>query len=555
MKRLIITHFIISIFLFATGMTGSLHAAAEDNPGLENRVKGILHQVSPSIVKVVAQNHKRYIATGVVVGRGHVLSSLMVIRPGYDDIYVETAPGAKYPARVVGKDHDSSLILLQVDAGALTPVKWAAKYDVGDWIALVGVFYRKFPAIYQGIISSASDEEMLLNAPVAPGSSGGAVVNKKGELVGIIRGRFGVAFGPDYTYKDHSAEILIRGFRDKNQNLCYAVPAARAKDISADLEKYGKVRRAWLGVLLSSGSAGVAISYITPGSPADKAGVRTGDEVLKINEAAVRQPTDLARAVKTLKPQQKVKIEILRNNQRKSLLVVMGEVKKRAMSGFYVPPARDVEIHEFPEFRESLPRLENYVFRVRGSRALGVDVVPLTPELAGKFNVKEGAGLMVSKVLKNSAAGKAGFKPGDIIVKAGNRTIQTNQDLRQALNALEGDQVLEVRVYRDGKPLTLHAEPDKNRRPESWFERFRDSMKDIGTRIEYEKQLEKQELEKYLQERRKQRQKSGRQGAPELEQYQEALEKMRREQQKMKEEMKRLKKLLEKEKKENKKQK
>jgi serine protease Do len=523
MKRLIMMIFFMLALFFTANMNMSLPLhAASDISKLEKEVKGILKSVSPSIVKVVAENHRKYVATGIAVERNHVVSNIMVLRQRYRDIYIETVDGNKLPARVVGKDNHSSLILLKTDKGSLTPIRWAGTYDVGDWVAVVGVFYKQFPAIYQGMVSSASDEELILNAPVAPGSSGSAVVNKNGELVGMVRGRFGFAFSPDYTYKDHSSEIFIQGFRNRNENLCYAVPAKKVNGIFDDLKKYGKVRRGWLGVLLTRGKDGVKITYVTRKSPADTAGLRKDDVVLKVDGRSVRKPSEVSRIIKGLKPQQEVKMELLRENEPESVVVVIGEAKpKKSVWTALGGKGRDVEIRELPEFRESLPKLENYVFRVGASRTLGVDVMALTPELANEFNVKEGTGLMISKVYKNTAAEKAGFRPSDIIVNAGNKKIKTNSDLRKVLNELEDDESVDIKVYRKGKLMKISVVPDKDKKAGFWFDRFQDKIKQLKIRVDDQKELEN---------------------------YKQVIEKMRQEQEKMKKEMEKLKKLLEKKK-------
>jgi serine protease Do len=549
MKRLIMMVFIILLLFFAVGM--SLHLEAADNiRKFEAEIKGILDTVSPSIVKVVAENHKKYVATGIAVERSLVVSNMAVIQSQYADIYIETVDGNKFPARVIGKDRDSSLILLKLEKDSLTPIGGAKAYDVGDWIAEVGVFYKEFPAIYQGMISSKSDDELILNVPVVPGSAGGAVVNKKGELVGVIRGRFGFSFSPDYTYKDHSAEIHIQGFRNKNENLCYAVPWEKVKEITEDLKKYGKVRRGWLGVMLTEGKRGVKITYVTKDSPADKAGIRKNDEILKFNGSVIREPGQVSRIVKALKPDQKVKIDILRGDKRDSVVAVIGEAGPGvALWTSRGIPGIDIEGVELPEFSESIPKLENYVFRFGGARSLGVDVIALTPELAREFNIKGGTGLMVSKVYENTAAEKAGLRAADVIVKAGNKEIKTNGDLRGVLSELEDDEAVDIEVYRKGKALKINVVPDKDKNLNIWFDRFVDTMKDIKVRIDDEKGY-KEAAEKYrkaVENLKNRRQKNLQES--ELEKYKKEVEKMRREQEKMKKEMEKLKQLLEKKKK------
>jgi S1-C subfamily serine protease len=357
------------------------------------------------------------------------------------------------------------------------------------------------------------------------------VVNKKGELLGVVRGRFGYAFSPDYIYKDHSVEFFMRSSRTKDKDLCYAVPVSRVVSVAEDLEKFGKVRQGWLGVLLSSRGEDdlPGVSGVTKNSPAEKAGIRKGDRILEIKNKPVRTGKDVARLIKTLKPGEKVKIELLRDNIRKSVIAVIGEAEKNYRWRYTVAP--DGGVVAVPEKGESLPMMQNYVFSFSGSRTLGFDVMAITPQLAEKFNVKEGSGLMISKVHKGTAAEKAGFQPADIIVSAGGKKIERNADLRQVLNKLHDDESIPVLIYRGGKKKTLHVVPGKTGNQYfGIFDRFRNKMKDIQIRIDDENRLTRD---------------------AELKKYKEEVERMKKQQEALKKELERMRKLIEKKKQES----
>ena len=502
--RKIITLLLIFLVLFFT--MGTLSAADADTISqAEKDVKGVLNKVSPSIVKVVSENHKRYVATGIAIAPNHIISSLMVIRHPYKEIYIKTVKGDEYPAKVLGKDRHTSLILLEIEKKALTPIRQARGIEVGDWAALVGVFYRRFPSIYQGLVSSVSDEELILNAPVVPGSSGGAVVNKKGELIGAIRGRFGFTYSPDYIYKDHSAELFFRSPRSRNKDLCYAVPVPRVMAIADDLEKYGKIKRGWLGVSLVSRTEEniPEVSRVSKNSPAEKAGIRKDDKILKIDGKSVKNHADVIKVVKSLKPGQKIKIELLRDNVKKSAIVVIGEAKGWQYKwDFYSSPGKKLVV--IPEISGRLPEVENYVFQFSVSRTLGVDVMSVTPELADKFNVKEKSGLMISKVYKDTAADKAGFQAADIIVRAGGIKMEQITDLRRALNKMKDDESIATEIYRNGKLKKIKVVPDRSgEKIFGVFDRVKDRLKDIRLKIDDENRLRFEEAERLQKERSK----------------------------------------------------
>lgn len=522
----------------------------------EGDIKTILNTVSPSIVKVVVENQKRYYATGIAVDTNLVISNIKVLTDYYQRIYVINAAGKEYNARLIGKDPQSSIILLQIDTKALTPIKWTKKSEIGDWVALVGAFYKKFPAIYNGFISSRSNEEMLLNAPVAPGASGGAVVDKKGELVAVVRGRFGFTELPSYTYVGPDAELIMQGAQSGAKELCYALPAEKVMNISADLKKYGKVKRGWLGVEIIPTKTNVMISAVRKDSPAEKAGLRKGDILVKLNGMDVFTPIDIAQVMKQLKPQQKSKIQWLRNNAQQSALIVVGEAPEGGTQvDFNFPLDESGRSFFSAEFPDSLPNVENYIFRVVGSASLGLDVVTINPELAREFNVQEGTGLLISRVYENTAADKAGLRVADILVKVGDKRIASNSDLRQILNTLPEDQAVTVHLYRKGKPIKVVLTPNRNEHLSSVFDRFTNQLRNLHISIDEENQLKAQALEKYRKEQGKKNQAQDNtakdtQKQKELATYKAELEKMRKEQEQMRQEMKKLKELLEKKEKE-----
>ncbi|NIM11303.1 MAG: PDZ domain-containing protein [Candidatus Aminicenantes bacterium] len=387
MKKVILILLLIMILFFTESMVANAieHVFATgrigigDSPGTERDTKGILNTVSPSIVKVIAQSRKPCFASGIAIDRRHVISNAVVARYPYQRMVVKTVNKKTYPAKLVGKDPNSSIILLKINRAVLTPIKPAASYEVGDWTALVGVFYKEFPAIFQGIVSSVSDEKLILNAPVMPGASGGAVIDQNGRVMGVIRGPIGFAFGPDYIYSDHSWEFLIQNPRVRYKDLCCAVPVQKVMRIADDLKKYGKVRRGWLGV----------------------------------------------------------------------------------------------------------------------------DLMQLTPELAKAFKVKEGAGLMISKLQKDTAAEAAGLQVADIIVKAGKKTIRKNADLRRVLGEIRDNESMDIVVYRDGNIKTFSVVPDKRGRFGMMMDQFLKQTREMWTRINEENRLQRENWEQRRQARQK----------------------------------------------------
>jgi serine protease Do len=548
------------LFLTANAADSAYTAKNQLQPG--DNVKDILKKISPSIVKVVSENQKRYIATGIAIDPKHVVSSIIITSHPYETLYVETMEGDQYDATVLGKDQETSLILLQIDGNTLPPIPQGKNLEAGDWVALVGVFYQQFPAIAQGLVSSTSDDQLILNVPVAPGSAGGAVINKKGELIGVLRGRFDFAFSPDYTYRDQSYEFFIRSTRTNNQDLGYAVPISKVTSVVNDLKKYGKIMRGWLGVsLVGRGKTdSVEINDVASNSPAEKAGFRKGDKILSIKDKPVQTSNDVVRIVKALKPGDTIKIEYARGNMKKSAQVLISEPKEHFEWRYPAPLPYETgnasPLPVIPEIEESFPRVENFVVNFSGSRSLGVDAFPLTPELAEKFNIKEGSGLLISKVHKETAAEKSGFQAADIIIRAGGKIMKQISDLRLALNELRDNQAVAIDVYRGGKLKTFNVVPGKNANKVSsgtyndMLEMFGDKINDIRTRMGDENRLTLEEVKKLQKEREKlnsmqenfsqQNELQMRKDA-EIKKYREEIDRLKKEQATLKQELEKMK--------------
>lgn len=546
---------IIMAVLFFTAGGDAVFAeakAAQEIAKFESEIKGLLNNVSPSVVKVVCVSHKRFVGSGVAIAKDYVITNPQLTPQRYHSIYVITEDGKKIMAKVAGSDKSSSIALLKLDKGILPPIKTGKKIEPGDWIAMVGVFYMDFPRIKHGILSMATDDELILNATVMPGLSGGAVVNKKGQLVGIIRGRLGYSFRPDYVFKDHTSEVTVRS-RNRDMDSSVAVPVEKALDIAEELRKHGRVRKGWLGVSVEPDKTGnyVIITRVVKGSPAETAGLKTGDALIEISNQPIESFKDLSRAVKSLKPDQKVKLGVLRANTRKSVLAVIGEAKGRNI-GPVVTAEGNFSFFDAPDFARAIPKSREYYFKVEGTRSLGFVSIPLTPELASAYKIKEGKGMLISKVVKDSPTDKVGLRAADVIVEINDASIASNTDLRKILGQLEDGEAVSLAFYRNGKRKVIEVVPDKLNQYNIFFDNFTTKMKEVRERIEEEEVVRREELKRIQERARK-----GRQPVKEVAEHEYAreLERMKKKQDKLMKEMLELKRLLEKKEKEKQKKK
>lgn len=512
MKKIILG--LLLLFWAAIGVQ-----ATEKIENMENEIKIVLDRVSPSLVKVVAENARKYVATGIALEDKLIITTSLVTRHPFERISVETVKGETIIAKIIGSDNRSGLALLRLDKKGPLPLPQAGKTEVGNWVALIGLFYDRFPAIAQGIISSRTESELILNAPVAPGSAGGAVVNKKGELLGIIRGSVGFSSAPDYTFKDNSAVIVVSGSKNESGNLCYAIPIEQVKRIAEKLKTSGKIAPGWLGVNFSSNSK--QIQEVLKDSPAERVGIVKGDQIEEIAGKPIASFRDIAAALQFRQAGEKVKIMIGRAGKQLRLNVELGErpagIPRIAFFPDGFPDAPEPSDGEFPPLAEQLaempelpglemvlPRVKNYIIEFGGARQLGVDVMEMTDELSQKFLIKEGYGLLISRVNESSAAKKAGLQAGDIMVRANGSATRSTAAFRNILNDLKEKEPVLLELYRDGQLKKFSVVPDKNERLAWNLEQFSQKMENLKESISNEsKAFYKDEIRKLQKSREK----------------------------------------------------
>ncbi len=242
---------------------------------------------------------------------------------------------------------------------------------------------------------------------------------------------------------------------------------------------------AYLGVTIEERAggapAGVRITEVVDGSPAEQAGLAAGDVIVEFDGEAVDGPAALTRKIHSRKPGDRVRVDVLRGERRESFLVDLGDRKEvdrswfvwdddegsmtreewadrmREMGERYGEWAeRFTERFQDPEWQD---RMRGNVFRFRGMSGkprLGVQLTETTPELREHLGGSAEAGVLVSKVMPDTPAARAGIKVGDLILSAGGKTVGTSSELVLALADQEG--VIDLELVRDGRRITLEAD-------------------------------------------------------------------------------------------------
>ncbi len=368
---------------------------------------------------------ERALGSGVIVEQdGYILTNHHVI-DGAEDIRVDLSTRRSYAAKLVGSDPPSDLALLKISAGGLPVLQLgdSDKVRVGDVCLAVGNPLGVGESVTAGIISAkgrstdsvggGSYQDFLqTDAPINQGNSGGALVNTRGELIGI------------------NSQILSSN--GGNIGIGFAIPSNMAKNVMGQLRGKGQVRRGMLGVGIQQvttelaqslglkESRGVLINSVNPGGPADKAGIKTGDVIVQLNGKDVNDPNTLRNEIAANAPGSDVTLTISRDGNQQQVHVHLGEL---------TPEAARATGGQQQQGEEG------------NAAKLGISVEPLTPEIARQLGIRGGTqGLVVASVDPDGPAAQAEppLQEGDVIVEVNHQPVKTTADLRAAMQRSAG---------------------------------------------------------------------------------------------------------------------
>jgi putative serine protease PepD len=277
--------------------------------------------VQPSVVSIKTEGGE---GSGVIMSAdGYILTNNHVVATARGNtVSIVMNDGTKLDATIVGTDPRSDLAVVKASGSAkLTPAKFAdsSAVLVGDTVLAIGSPLGLEGSVTEGIISakertitiSGTTMTGLLqtDAAINPGNSGGALVNTKGEVVGI------------------NSAIATNGGSEGNIGVGFAIPSAKAKTVAEQLQKGQKVNHVYLGVKVGqdqAGAAGAVISDVTAGGPAEKAGLKVGDVVTKFGDTAIETPDELVAAVQSRNIGDQVQISFTRNGASQTTTVTLG---------------------------------------------------------------------------------------------------------------------------------------------------------------------------------------------------------------------------------------
>ncbi|HET6183380.1 MAG TPA: trypsin-like peptidase domain-containing protein [Acetobacteraceae bacterium] len=355
--------------------------------------------------------------TGIIATNWHVVD-------GTYELFVTFSDGERVPAHLIGAARVVDIAVLKVDAGhPLTAIKWgdSSKVRIGDPVLAIGnplgvglsVTAGIVSAVNRNIMESPVDDFIQTDAPINHGNSGGPLFDMNGEVIGM------------------NAALLSP--TAASAGLGFAIPSDDARFIVERLMRSSWIRPGWIGAkvqpvtpdialgLHMSEPRGSIVSWVTDDSPADIAGIRTGDVILRLDGIAPSDDRALIRGIARTPPGQTVKVTVLRDGQELTLPVVIAEWPKTEWEAVDAPTKAELPHWTVPA-------------------DLGLKLEPLTPELRAKNELDPGwNGLLVSGVEQGTDAAQRGVKPGDVLLQIGATPVSTAVDVQQQINRLRAE--------------------------------------------------------------------------------------------------------------------
>ncbi len=351
--------------------------------------------------------------SGVLISpEGHLLTNEHVVSNA-DEIQVKLMSGKTFKARIIGKDVRTDLAVLKIEADSPlphVPIGDSTALRVGEWVVAIGNPFGLGLTVTAGVVSAKNRDLSVdrnrsykdliqTDASINPGNSGGPLLNAKGELIGV------------------NTAIIPYG-----QGIGFAIPVNFAKRIVGDLMAYGRVKKAFLGVTVQHitpelaryfevPEEGVLVTDVVKGSAADKAGIVPGDVLREIEGRKIKKIQDFQESLDEHRVGEKAEVKLFRKGKEGVCEVV---------------------------FKEN-PAVNN---------SLGLQVEKVTPALTRSLRLFVEQGVVITAVAPDSAAEKAGLRPGDVIQQINRVPVTSKKDFEKVTSLLEAKSQAILRVVR-----------------------------------------------------------------------------------------------------------
>ena len=373
------------------------------------------------------------LGSGVIVSPdGYILTNNHVVDDA-TDVTVSLPDRREFKGKVVGKDAKIDLAVVKIDANNLPAITIGnnAKMEVGDCVLAIGNPFGVGQTVTMGIISATGrqvgiedyEDFIQTDAAINPGNSGGALVNDRGELVGINT-------------------AILAGNSGGNQGIGFAVPVNLAREVMDQIVTHGRVIRSYLGVQVQGvtpsiakamnlpGPQGALVANVSPDSPASRAGLQSGDVITSINGNPVDESNQLRMTVSMMSPGQDAHLKVIRDGQVRDFTV---------------------KVEEMPGEKTQRASAEPHA---NSNTLQGVEVDSLDAQTARQLGLPATTrGVVVTNVDPASAAAAAGLHEGDVIQQVNRKPVTTPQEFASALRNGNGESLL--LVNRQGNKMYL----------------------------------------------------------------------------------------------------
>jgi serine protease Do len=380
----------------------------------------------------------------IIDGSGYIVTNNHVIENA-DEITVTTHDNEEFKAKLVGADEKTDLALLKVETGKPLPfVNWgdSDKMRIGDWVLAIGNPFGLGGSVTAGIVSARQrdinagpyDDFLQTDASINRGNSGGPMFNMDGEVVGINSAIYSPSGG--------------------SVGIGFAIPANLAKPVIDQLRQYGHARRGWIGVRIQSVSSelaeglhlpsakGALIASVTPAGPAEQAGIKQGDVVLKFDGKDVSEMRGLPRMVAETPVGKSVDVTVWRKGKEVGLTAKVGEYPESDEQASAAPQPGDDTQSDGGD-------------NAAGGKidSLGVALAALDDKGRTKYNLPDDTeGVLVTDVDQAGPAAEKDLRPGDVIVEVDQKAVKSPGDVRDRVKSAQdnGYRVVTLLVNRKG---------------------------------------------------------------------------------------------------------
>jgi serine protease Do len=346
---------------------------------------------------------------GLLSDKTYILTNHHVVE-GAEKIRVKFQDGRQFIANIIGTDPKSDVAVIEIKAGGLPALQWgdSSALEVGEWVLAMGNPFGLSHTLTVGVVSAKgrtslgiSDYEDFIqtDAAINPGNSGGPLVNLDGEVIGI-----------NTAILSGSGGYMGAGF---------AIPSSLAQSIAEQLIDNGEVVRGYLGVVIQDLTAelaesfnidqyrGVLVAQVTKDSPAEQAGLKAGDVIIKYQGKPVKDIGRFRNRVALTPPGSDASLVIIRNGKQRDIAITIGKLGDQQVMAKATTET---------------------------TSELGLGVQTLTPKLAQQFDMRAGEGVVVTQVESGSVAAIAGIKPGDVILQVNRKPVDSAKAFNRAVN-------------------------------------------------------------------------------------------------------------------------